>query len=283
MSIEISGGLRAQDVPVEPRRAGVVNFYGQDGLHVAGYDDRLAAHPGPLVGDLEFYRLWADQLPGPVLDLGCGTGRVAWALAGKGTEVVGLDRSPAMLRVAGTKAVGRPMARPPRLLLGDMRDFSLEERFSLVIVPFRSFQFMLDTDAQRSCLDAIRGHLRPGGRLILHLFDPCLERLVKGAPLPPVEDTRFGGGILRAEVEERHIDAFRQVLREQWVFRHLAEDGAVLAEEREQVKLRWTWRSEMRWLLQLSGFAAELEFSDFQGSPPGVAGEQIWIAQKIER
>lgn len=283
MSIEIGGGLHAQDVPSEPRQAGVVAFYGQDGLHVATYDERLAAHPGPLVGDVEFYRRWADQLPGPVLDLGCGTGRVAWALADKGTEVVALDRSPAMLRVAGTKAVGRPMARPPRLLLGDMRDFSLEERFSLVIVPFRSFQFLLDGDAQRSCLDAIHGHLRPGGRLILHLFDPCLEKLVHDAPLPPPEDTSFGGGLLRAEVQEREVDPFRQVLREVWAFRHLAEDGSVLAEDREQVRLRWTWRSEMRWLLQLSGFVAELEFSDFQGAPPGAAGEQIWIAQKIER
>jgi SAM-dependent methyltransferase len=283
LSIEIGGGLTAQAVPGEPRRAGVVPFYGQDGLHVASYDDRLDAHPGALRGDVEFYERWADQLGGAVLDLGCGTGRVSWALADKGTHVVGLDRSPAMLRIAGTKAVGRPMARAPRFVLGDMRDFSLTERFSLVIVPFRSFQFLLDTDAQRSCLDSIHGHLRPGGRLILHVFDPSLEALVAGAPLPPAEDTTWSGGTLRAQVEQRSTEPFRQVLREQWLFQHLADDGEVLAEEREELKLRWTWRPEMRWLLQLSGFLPELEFSDFQGSPPTYGAEQLWIARKVER
>ncbi len=283
MSIEIGGGLRAHAVPTEPRMSAVVPFDGQDGLHVAGYDDRLEAHPGALVGDVEFYRQWADQLGGLVLDLGCGTGRVAWSLADKGTHVVGLDRSPAMLRVAGTKAVGRPMARPPRFVLGDMREFRLEERFTLAVVPFRSFQFLLDQDAQRGCLESIHRHLLPGGRLILHVFDPDLERLVARSPLPPPEDTPWGAGTLRAEVEERDVDAFRQVVREQWIFRHLDEGGAVLAEEREQLQVRWTWRSEMRWLLERSGFLPELEFSDFLGSPPGEGTEQVWIARRVER
>ncbi len=283
MSIEIGGGLQAQAIPSEPRQIGVVPFYGQDGLHVASYDERLAAHPGGVRGDIGFYERWSDQLGGAVLELGCGTGRVAWALADKGTQVVGLDRSPAMLRVAGTKAVGRPMARAPRFVLGDMRDFNLPERFSLAIVPYRSFQFMLDPETQRSCLDSIHGHLRPGGRLILHLFDPDPEHLVASSPLPPVQDTKWGAGTLRATVEERTTDPFRQVLSEQWLFQHLAEDGAVLGEEREQLRLRWTWRTEMRWLLKLSGFLPELEFSDFQGSPPTAGAEQIWIARKVER
>lgn len=283
MSIKIGGGLQAEDVPNEPRRAGLVPFYGQDGLHVASYDARLEEHPGCLVGDIEFYRRWADQLGGPVLDLGCGTGRVSWALADKGTHVVGMDRSPAMLRVAGTKAVGRPTARPPRFVLGDMRDFTLPERFPLVIAPFRSFQCMLDVDAQRSCLESIHGHMRPGARLILHLFDPDPAYLLPDSPFPPPEDTPFSGGFLRAEVVDRSVDPFKQVLREEWMFRHLADDGTVLTEEHEQLLMRWTWRTEMRWLLQLTGFLPELEFSDFLGSPPRAGGEQIWIARKVER
>src|SRR3712207_7021754 len=57
--------------------------------------------------------------------------------------------------------------------------------------PFRSFQLLLEPQAQRSCLEAIKAHLRPGGLVAIHLFDPLLETLAPGdgpAPVPRSEE-----------------------------------------------------------------------------------------------
>src|SRR5690606_39167723 len=85
----------------------------------------------------------------PVLELGCGTGRVTIPVARAGVEVVGLDNAPAMLDVARRKAGGAPI---PRWVLGDMADFRLEERFGLVLIPFRSFLLLLTVEEQKRCL-----------------------------------------------------------------------------------------------------------------------------------
>src|SRR3989304_4574878 len=100
-----------------------------------------------------------------VLELACGTGRVTIAIAEAGLPIVGLDASPAMLGRARHKTEGRDN---PRWVDGDMRDFRLDERFGLVIIPFRSFLHLLTVADQKACLAHIREHLAEGGRLGPH-------------------------------------------------------------------------------------------------------------------
>ncbi|MGZ3642173.1 MAG: class I SAM-dependent methyltransferase, partial [Candidatus Limnocylindrales bacterium] len=80
-------------------------FYERPGLNAETYDARTAAYvPSSTVeGDVAFYLAQGAEVGGPVLELGCGTGRVAWALAASGHEVVGLDRSRVMLEQAEAK------------------------------------------------------------------------------------------------------------------------------------------------------------------------------------
>src|SRR3989304_2932923 len=106
-----------------------------------------------------------------VLELACGTGRVTIAIAEAGLPIVGLDASPAMLGRARHKTEGRDN---PRWVDGDMRDFRLDERFGLVIIPFRSFLHLLTVADQKACLAHIREHLAEGGRLALNVFNPDL-------------------------------------------------------------------------------------------------------------
>jgi hypothetical protein len=70
------------------------------------------------------------------------------------------------------------------------------------------------------------------------------------------------------------------VLEETWRFQELNHDGALLREERETLRMRWLYRYEMRYLLELSGFEIEAEYSDFEGSPPAYGNEQVWVARK---
>lgn len=120
-------------------------------------------------GEIDFYRQLAKQssLDGfPVLELACGTGRVAIPLAEEGARVVGLGKSTAMLDVARKKSEG---VANLRWVEGDMRSFGLGQTFGLILIPGHSFQNILTAEDQRSCLISIRRHLIPGGTLVVHL------------------------------------------------------------------------------------------------------------------
>ncbi len=253
------------------------DFYADGGLNAATYDLRLKADDRAIRGDVAFFLNWARTLGGPVLDLGCGTGRISHALSDAGIQVTGLDQSEGMLSQARRKGSG------PTFVRGDMTEFKLSERFGLAIAPFRSFQALLTADDQTSCLECVRRHLRPGGRLILTLFDPKLGLIDPENPWTPEPTTvPLPDGQMVIEVLEHRPDPFTQTLRSHWRFRQLDASGQQQRSEDEVLRMRWTFRSEMRYLLKLSGFMPEHEFSDYQGGPPRYAGEQIWIARRVE-
>jgi 2-polyprenyl-3-methyl-5-hydroxy-6-metoxy-1,4-benzoquinol methylase len=92
-------------------------FYeGADSLFVRAYD-AFYVGGAPIPGDVAFYERLAQETGGPVLELACGTGRIALALAEKGLDVTGVDISDGMLTVARHKAAGRPASVRERLAL----------------------------------------------------------------------------------------------------------------------------------------------------------------------
>lgn len=116
-----------------------------------------AVHDGT-PGDVDFYRA-ACAGAGTVLELGCGTGRVAGAL---GASVTGLDIAPAPLAVAAAAGV--------RVLRADMRCFHLGGRFERVIIPFSGLYCLLvDSDVVR-CLASAREHLTEHGRVVFDCY-----------------------------------------------------------------------------------------------------------------
>jgi SAM-dependent methyltransferase len=124
--------------------------------------------------DIPLYLELASSAPGPILELGCGTGRVTIPLAQAGHEVLGLDVSESMLEIAVCKLRQLPLeiSRRIRLEKMDMRRFRLGRRFGLVIIPWYSFNYLLDHRDRIACLKAVRQHLAPGGTLALDLFVP---------------------------------------------------------------------------------------------------------------
>lgn len=130
--------------------------------------------------DVNFFVEMAQRSGGPVLELGCGTGRVLIPTAKSGIEIVGLDASPLMLSVCREKLLSDSKdvrSKVTGLVQGDMRTFELGRKFSLVTIPFRPFQHLLTVEDQISCLENIRKHLVAGGKLVLDIFNPSLPHL----------------------------------------------------------------------------------------------------------
>ncbi|HEY7525892.1 MAG TPA: class I SAM-dependent methyltransferase [Candidatus Limnocylindria bacterium] len=265
-------------------------FYAADSLHTEIYDvlgPSLVA--GARIGDdVAFYRKLAAETGGPILDVGCGTGRVAVALASDGHEVVGVDLSGPMLRQAEARRAALPDDVAARLSFrqADMMTLDLGRDFALVLTPSRVFQFALTTDAQRQALAALRSHLLPRGRLVLDLFDPRLDFVVPSDDVTPrggevVHPT--SGNRVRWEVARRMPDPARQLIVEDWTFRELDAAGAVLRSDTERLTLRWSLRSEMRLLFELTRLAVIAEYGDFSGGPPAYGGEQVWILASAGR
>ena len=129
--------------------------------------------------DIEFYRENARQSDGEILELGCGTGRVLIPCAETGARITGIDLSDSMLAVCRKKVEQLPDAvrRRIKLVKMDMRNINFDQKFGLVTVPFRAFLHLTSSAEQRQCLTGIHKHLKPGGRLILDIFNPSLHYL----------------------------------------------------------------------------------------------------------
>lgn len=152
----------------------LVNIY--DGLNVGDEDFR-------------FYEAMIGSGPLRVVDLGCGTGRFAAALAAKGHEVVGIDPAPRMLDLART----RPGGQAVRWVQGDASALPGKAEADVVVMTGHAFQCLLSDDAVSSTLAAIRIALVPGGRLMFESRNPLdrpWERWTPDAPLrtPPDGD-----------------------------------------------------------------------------------------------
>jgi SAM-dependent methyltransferase len=267
-------------------------FYWRESLNVETYDLRHppAMEGTPVEADVAFFRRVAEETGGPILELACGTGRVAFTLAEAGLEVTGLDRSEPMLAVAHEKLDAAPpqVAERVTLVHGDMTAFDLGRTFGLIVIAFRSFQSLLTPELQADCLRAAHAHLRPGGRLVLDLFDPLLDKCAPGAT--PFEHSTSradvwlpNGHLVRVTVTSRDVDPLTQVMRETWRFTETDPGGTVVRVEDEDLRLRWTYRHELRYLLALSGFSVEAEYSDFVGSPPAYGKELVVVARRGKR
>jgi SAM-dependent methyltransferase len=259
-------------------------FYTADGLHVAIYDAMHGSVPGG--DDVAFFRDLADQAGGPVLELGCGTGRVAIPLATAGFRVTGIDRSAGMLRRARARAErGEPDLRDRlRFIEGDLETTRADDAFGLIFAAFRVFMSVLDPDAQLRTLVSIRDQLRPGGLIAIDLFDPRYDLLGPDAPPWQVDRGTWlnpdTGRLVRVTTLDRHTDQVAQRFTEHWSFEELDELGHVGRSEIEALTLRWTFRHEMRHLLARAGLEPIAEFSDYDRSPPAYGLEQIWIARR---
>jgi SAM-dependent methyltransferase len=134
--------------------------------------------------DLPIWERLATEAGGPVLELGCGTGRVALHLARRDHEVVGLDSDAALLESLQERA--RELS--VETVLGDMRRFRLEGEVGLAIAPMQALQLLPGTEDRACCLAATAAALPPGGRFAAAIVEQVPERTAPPHPIPDVRD-----------------------------------------------------------------------------------------------
>ncbi len=252
------------------------------------YDERGAplydANAQGVPGDIDFYLGLAQEAHAagqPVLELACGTGRVAIPIAREGVQVVGLDRSPAMLAIAREKSAGLGNVR---WVEGDMRDFDLPERFGLVFIPYRSFLHLLTVENQLSCLHRIHEHLAPGGRFALNIFNPDIVMMGQwlGAKRGGLQQRAdyLGTGKMRVWFTNEFRPASQEV-DTTFLCDELDDEGAVISRVYRGYRLRYVFRFEMEHLLTRAGFEIEALTGDFFGGAfEDSSPEMVWVARR---
>ena len=251
------------------------------------YDDWADIYDGvhaDLTHDIDFYVEMARESGGPVLELGCGTGRVSLPIAQAGVPVTGIDISPRMIEVAQAKAAKRGLAERCVFQSGDMATVQLAERFPLVIMPFRSFHSMLTTEEQRQALARVRERLAPGGVFAMDTFNPDVNSLVgDNASLAyHLKDVEREGGGTIVVWGQNGWDPVSQVNDTRLIIEEVSDEGVVERRLIRDFEQRYTFRYEMEHLLELCGFDLEGVYGDFEGGPvTGETEDLVWVARAV--
>ncbi|HSS33736.1 MAG TPA: class I SAM-dependent methyltransferase [Solirubrobacterales bacterium] len=139
---------------------------------------------GAYSADLPLWEELAGDADGPILDLGCGTGRVALHLARRGHQVLGLDIDPELIATLKARAEGLPL----ETVLADARDFRLDREVALALAPMQTLQLLDDAEDRTACLRCVANRLLPGGRFAAAILEEMPEPDDSPPPLPDVRE-----------------------------------------------------------------------------------------------
>ena len=240
----------------------------------------------PPMPDVPFYLEYACKQcgesgeNGEILELGCGTGRVALPLAREGFRVTGLDLSQQMLDVFRDKLKKEfsDIARRVEIIHGSMADFAIGRNFSLITAPFRAFQAVTAQRDIEGTLACVREHLTDDGIFIVNMFRPFAEPLDESwcreeVFIGEITDKQTGICIQRYECRER-IDTENQIIYPYLAYNVTYPDGQT---ERlvEPLQMKYYYSRQIRAEMEKAGLEVISEFSWYDKSPPGPQGREI--------
>lgn len=223
-----------------------------------------------LSDDIAYIVKLAAQYEQPVLELGCGTGRLLLPLARTGHSVVGLDNSAEMLAEASVKILQERKQIQERieLLNVDMSDFSLRKYFGLIVLPYNTLMH-LDRPQLRATLNNIKDHLVAGGCLFVDVDNPLevadpgdndlliLERTL--------HDEKTQATIL--QFSSSRVETRRQIRRVTWVFDESPREGGEVNRTVVETTLHYYLPHELALLLEESGLMVQAQYGSYTKDP----------------
>ena len=233
--------------------------------------------------DLALYLEYANHANSTILEIGCGTGRVSFALAAAGRSVFGIDYSENMLKIAREKLqeADEAIRSSVQFERQDMAQMDLPGRlFNLALMPYGEFAHILERPRQDATLAAIYDHLNSDGRLIIGMsnWDPR-----------EVRTSYHGGEIARwgSNMPVRYEGTFEDSQRQRTITRYIARgydpsvqiaihvyiheiadnNGVLIAKKTNILPIRYVFRHEMEMLLEKAGFQVEALFGSYDKQP----------------
>ena len=250
--------------------ASYARFYDLD---YAGFDD-----------DLAIIQQFAARCGSPILELGCGTGRLLVPLAQQGYRLTGVDASKAMLDHARQKLITADLEEHVTLVEQDLRQLELDEKFQFAFAAVNSFLHLETRADQEEVLARIHRHLVPSGLVILDLFNPDPGRLLDARGQVVLEkvmnDPRTGHRLMklyssRADLEEQMVHTT--------VFVDEVDGEGQVRRTLFPFSLRYLYRNELELLLRQAGFEVEALYGSYELDEFGSDSDKlIVVARRLD-
>ncbi len=226
--------------------------------------------------DTGLWLSFAGRTDRPVLEVGTGTGRIALELARRGHDVVGIDPSPAMLRIA--RRVAEDEALDVTFIEGRAVDLALEEgHYGLIVIPADVFLYCADGEEQVATLGVLAKALAFNGVLAIDLPGPALwlDDSANGQPLLVFSGELEDGTHLDTwHVHEDDLAMQTRTLRVMYDL--LGRDGILRRRQSEHV-LRYVYRFEAEYLAHLAGLQVTDVYGDYELGPLDGGSERMVV------
>lgn len=233
--------------------------------------------------DIELLLNFAEVVGDPILELGCGSGRLLLPLAEAGFTVTGLDSSRPMLDRAA-EALDRAGVRDRVTLFeGDMREANEAPGgpFGLVIFSLNSLMHLTTMESQRDALVAAREALDPRGQLLIDTLNPSLDQIRHLLDGPHHEGTwTMADGAVVDKWSQRTASATPQVIDTLLWYDRTAPDGT-LTRVRSEFPLRYVHPSELALMLELSGFIEPMFYGSYDLDPFDPESERLLVTAEV--
>jgi SAM-dependent methyltransferase len=224
------------------------DWFGED--VAARYDDDDGTEFEPAVIELTVDVLAGLADGGPAVELAIGTGRIALPLAARGIRVDGIDLSEAMVGHLRRKPGGDAL----RVTIGDMATTRVGEDYTLAYLLFNTIGNLTTQDAQVACFATAGAQLRPGGRFVIELGVPDLQRLPHGERFRPFRVAAHHIGFDEYDVVTQGLVSHHVLLR----------DGDA---EVRSIPFRYVWPAELDLMARMAGLRLRDRWADWDRSP----------------
>ncbi|MDP6570611.1 MAG: methyltransferase domain-containing protein [Candidatus Marinimicrobia bacterium] len=222
--------------------------------------------------DIDFWRNIYHETPGSkVLELACGTGRLAPCLLEDGARYTGLELSPFLAEGAKNNLKNYSSVN---IVTGDMRNFQLNEKFDLIIVGFNAFLHLLADHDASACLMAVKNHMHSTSRFLIDVFipNPLFLYRPEGVRFPVLEFTHSTTEELITVEESNMYDTDTEINHLTWYF----SSKDIIDFARRKFSIRMFFPSKLNCMLIDAGFEISHQWGDYYRTPLG-AGSKLQI------